>query len=199
MLEALIQWVRSSISAVKLVPPRTTQLSFSKGESELVCNCWLQVLHYPAKQPRAPNCRKQSVCLRAEGGGCSHLQPATGTPSPGGTNIMIILSPTETRSQKRVRFSKHLRNNALGNSRASSHRGCRSVLSCSLHSLHYAVSKRHRKPGKPMQIQSIILTYACFSPKITITSSELCFILLNILQNNPFPNIQDQDINVQNH
>lgn len=36
MLEVLIQWVKPSISAVKSVPSQTTQLSFSKVESELV-------------------------------------------------------------------------------------------------------------------------------------------------------------------
>lgn len=40
---------------------------------------------------------------------------------------MINHSHTETRSQRRVTLSKHPRNIALGNSTASSHRGCRSV------------------------------------------------------------------------
>lgn len=45
MLGVLMQWVKSTISAVKSVPPWTTQLSFPKVESELICNYWLQAVH----------------------------------------------------------------------------------------------------------------------------------------------------------
>lgn len=80
---------------------------------------------------------------------------------------MIILSTTEMRNQKGVTFSNHPRNAALGNSRASSERGCRNV-PLFAYSLCYAGSKRHRKRGKPMHIQGITLAHAYFSPKVRV-------------------------------